>query len=149
MKLLPTAEMKAVAFKSGMLLSLLMIASFYSGVTAMAAPFSASCVLLVLLPKSPFSTPRTVLLAHLLCLSAGAIFSLLPLPSIVLVISAAWIALLAMAWLRAVHAPALAHTVILCLGKQAMLSYILSAALIVISFALLALYEERRKCLPA
>lgn len=146
MTLLPTAELKTVALKSGLLLSLLMAASFSTGVTAMAAPFSASCVLLVLLPKSPFSAPRTLLISHLACLSAGILFLLVPLPQSLQVAGAAWIALLVMAWLRAVHAPALAHTVILCMGKQTVMSYVFWALMIVLSFTMFAWYEERRPC---
>ena len=147
MTLMPRSKLNAIALKSGLLISLLIAASFWSGVMAMAAPFSATCVLLVLLPSSPFSTPRTVLLSHLLCLSAGALFLFLPLPPILQVIIPAWLALILMAWLSAVHAPALAHTVILGMGQQHTVSYLLWALLIAISFTLLALYEARRKCI--
>lgn len=141
---MPRSELSVVALKSGLLLSVLVAASFWSGVMAMAPPFSATCVLLVLLPSAPFSAPRTVLVSHLLCLGAGVFFLLLPLPPILLVLCAAWLALILMAWLRAVHAPALAHTVILGLGQQHVTSYVLWAVLIIISFTLLAYYEVRR-----
>lgn len=147
MALMRTAELRVVALKSGLLLSALMAVSFCSGVMAMAAPFSATCVLLVLLPTAPFSAPRTVLLSHLLCLSVGILFLFLPLPPMLLVIIATWFALVLMAWLGAVHAPALAHTVILGMGQQHLVSYAVWAVLIVISFTLLTLYEARRKCI--
>ena len=143
---MPRSELSVVALKSGLLLSILVAASFWSGVAAMAPPFSATCVLLVLLPSAPFSAPRTVLVSHLLCLSTGVLFLLLPklLAPILLVLCAAWVALILMAWLRAVHAPALAHTVILSMGQQQITSYVGWSTSIVISFTLLALYEVRR-----
>ncbi|MFZ6655285.1 HPP family protein [Undibacterium sp. TJN19] len=136
---LAASEIKMVALKSFLLLSLLMTVCFYTGVTAMVAPFSASCVLLVMLQKSPFTAPRTLLLAHLICLSAGLIGQSISPPTILLVGAATWVALLAMAWLRAVHAPALAHTVILCLGKQDPTRYLPTAMLVVLLLAISSL----------
>lgn len=144
MMLLSVSELKAVALKSALMLMVLMGVSRWSGVTAMAAPFSATCVLLVLLPHLPFSTPRTVLLSHLLCLGAGLLLLYLPLAPLAQMIGATWIGLMLMAWLRAVHAPALAHAVILCLGQQQVASYLGWALLVAASFALFALLSARQ-----
>lgn len=144
----PLTQWPALMLKSALLLAALMSVSYYSGVSAMAAPFSASCVLLVLLPLSPFSAPRSVLLSHLLCLAAGLLFLTLnlwlPLPPLLLALGATWLGLLMMAWLRAVHAPALAHAVILCLGQQQVGTYLMSALLLASGYALFAWLQVRR-----
>ncbi|MES2129205.1 MAG: HPP family protein [Pseudomonadota bacterium] len=133
--------MTALAARSGLMLLAVMGAAWWSGATAMAAPFSATCVLLALLPGAPFSAPRTVLLAHVLCLAAGAMGMVLPLPPLAAALVAAWLALLAMARLRAVHAPAVAHAVILSLGAQHGAAYLASALGVAGGFALLAWLE--------
>lgn len=130
-----------LALKSGLMLLAVMGAAWWSGTTAMAAPFSATCVLLALLPASPFSSPRTVLLAHVLCLAAGALGMALPVAPLAAALVAAWLALMAMSTLRAVHAPAVAHTVILSLGAQHGAIYLASALFVASAFALMAWLE--------
>lgn len=126
------------------MLAVLVGVSFWTGTTAMAAPFSATCVLLALFPQSPFSSARTVLLSHLLCLGAGMLALLLPLPLPLQLLSAVWLALMLMAWQGAVHAPAAAHAAIVALGAQQLPAYPASVVAVAGGFALMAQLNARR-----
>jgi CBS-domain-containing membrane protein len=129
--------------RAGVLLVALMAAAHLSGVSAMAAPFSATCALLALMPKAPFSQPRTIALSHLICIGMGAMLLVLPLPPLVLALIGAWLAIGGMALTRAVHAPAVAHTVILALGKQTLGLYVGASLAVTLAFALVAFVSLR------
>lgn len=124
--------------RSGILLAVLAAIAYSAGISALAAPFSATCALLALMPNAPFSSPRTLIVSHAICIGIGAGFAALPLPIFVIVVSAAWLSIMMMSALRALHAPAVAHTVILALGVQSVASYALWAMAIALCFALYA-----------
>ena len=124
--------------RSGVLLAALMATVFVSGISAMAGPFCASCALLALMPKAPFSTPKTLLLSHVICVGAGVLLLSLPFPTLAITFVAAWISIMTMTLLRVVHAPAVAHTVILTLGKQDGESYAVAVLLTALGLTLLA-----------
>lgn len=138
-----TSELARPSLRMGVMLAALIATAHWSGVTAMTAPFSATCALLVLLPKAPFSTPRTVFVSHLLCVGVGVVCLLLPLASPVIVLLAAWVSIMLMASLRVVHAPAVAHAVILSLGKQDADTYALFAIATASGLALYSLAARR------
>lgn len=127
-----------------MLLSSLFAGAWLSGSPAMIAPFCASCALLVLMPSSPFSAPRTVIVAHAACICVGAACGSLPVPALLAALLAAWLAIAAMAALRAIHAPAVAHTVILALGNVPTGRYGLYAGATAAGFALFSWVVNRR-----
>lgn len=120
---LVTPESLGQLVRSGLLLSLLVLAAYGTGITQMVGPFSATCALLAILPNAPFSKPKTVLVSHLLCIGIGAAMLLLPVPPLVAALFAAWIAIMAMALLKVVHAPAVAHTIILLLAKPPVVQF--------------------------
>jgi CBS-domain-containing membrane protein len=151
---IPTAPVAAPslggpALRLGIMLSLLMLAAWYSGATAMAAPFSATAALLALLPQAPFSSPRAVLGSHVISLGAGLAAAAALLvwhgPVLVLALPAAWAAIMLMAATRTLHAPAAAHAVILALGKQDMLPYAGSALAVAMFFSLQAWWVTRNR----
>jgi CBS-domain-containing membrane protein len=131
------------AIRGATLIAVLMAVAHISGVTAMAAPFSATCALLALLPKAPFSQPRTLLVSHAICLAMGAAGSVVPAPMMLLAFAGTWIAIMAMARARALHAPAVAHTVIISLGTQALPRYLTLACGMTACFALYAYLAAR------
>ncbi|MBI3897417.1 MAG: HPP family protein [Gammaproteobacteria bacterium] len=124
--------------RGGMLTAALMTVVYGAGISAMAAPFSATCVLLALMPQAPFSQPRTLLLAHVICIVLGAGFAALPLPAFVAVFGVVWLSIMLMAVCRAVHAPAVAHAVILTLGAQPVATYSRWALILAVAFAMYA-----------
>ncbi len=132
------------SLRSGVLLTTLIVVAYASGIHAMAAPFCATCTLLALMPKAPFSSPRTLFLSHLLCVGTGALFAALPLPTLLIVLLAAWLSIMAMAFFQAIHAPAVAHTVILALGMQSTYTYAIGALATASGFALFALIISRQ-----
>jgi CBS-domain-containing membrane protein len=149
MKPLQTPDWSGQALRCGVLLTALIMVTYASGISAMAAPFCATCTLLALMPKAPFSTPKTLFLSHLICIGIGASAVALPLPALATVLLAAWVSIMAMAWFRVVHAPAVAHTAILSLGKQSVESYVLVTIATALGFALfayvLSLQEDAKK----
>jgi CBS-domain-containing membrane protein len=128
-----------------MLLTALIVVAYASGLQAMAAPFCATCALLALMPNAPFSSPRTLWLSHLVCIGSGVLFAALPLPTLLAVLLAAWLSITAMSLLRVVHAPAVAHTVILSLGMQQTFVYAIGAFATALGFALFTLIESRQR----
>ena len=131
-------ESLAQLARSGGLLAALIIVAQLTGVSAMAGPFSATCALLAILPKAPFSQPKVIFFSHLICIVAGAALVNLPLPPLVIAFAAAWISIMGMALCRVVHAPAVAHAVILALGKQDVLVYSMVALMTAAAFAVYA-----------
>ena len=138
------SELAGPSLRMGAMLAALIAVAHWSGVTAMTAPFSATCALLVLLPRAPFSTPRTVFVAHLICVGVGVVCVSLPLASPMIVLLAAWVSIMLMAKLRVVHAPAVAHAVILSLGTQDVKTYALCAIATASGLALYSLAAQRR-----
>lgn len=133
------SETLAQVARSGGLLAALVIVAQYTGVSAMAGPFSATCALLAILPKASFSQPKVIFFSHLICIAAGAALVRLPLPPLVIAFAAAWISIMGMALCRVVHAPAVAHAVILALGKQDVILYSAIAMMTATAFAVYAL----------
>lgn len=122
------------------LLAALVTTAYASGVSTLVAPFSATCALLALLPRAPFSQPRTILLSHIICIGIGAAMVVLPiaLPVLVLVLLATWISIVLMALFRVVHAPAVAHAAILGLGNQNVTEYTFWAMAVAVLFTVYA-----------
>jgi CBS-domain-containing membrane protein len=106
--------------RAALLLAALGAVVQWSGAAKIAAPFSATCVLLSLMPEAPFSRPRALLLSHLICVGSGALFWVVPAPAYAAAFASAWLSIVLMGAARAVHAPAAAHAVILALGGRAM-----------------------------
>jgi hypothetical protein len=140
-----TAVNKAQLVLSAALLAGLMVAAQLSGVSAMAAPFAATCALLALLPRAPFSQPRVLVLSHLICIGVGAVGALAEAPVLLVVLLMTWLATTAMATSQSLHAPAVAHTVILSLGKQPLERYMLAALATTIGLAAVAYLSARRE----
>lgn len=134
--MLPTLELVRPSVRTGFLLSALIIVAYLTGISAMAAPFSATCALLAILPKASFSAPKTLLWSHFICVGIGVVFLSLPLPSLVLVALSAWVSITLMVSLRVVHAPAVAHAVILSLGTQSVQNYAVCAMVTALGFAI-------------
>lgn len=147
MKLLPaiTDDTTTQFARSGLLLAALIAVAAYSDVSAMIGPFSATCALLALLPAAPFSQPGTVAWSHMICIAAGAVMALAQVPPLPAAFFAAWISIMLMAGYRVVHAPAVAHAVILALGKQDVVVYSLVAGISSIGFALFAYISELKR----
>jgi CBS-domain-containing membrane protein len=124
--------------RAGVILLLLGIVAYVSGVPQMLGPFSATCALVAILPGAPFSKPKTILVSHLLCIGIGAVALFVPGSSIIVAMVAAWVAIMAMMLLRVLHAPAVAHTVILAIAKPPLLPY---AAVVIGCACLFALYS--------
>lgn len=137
---LPPANSGRQLVVAACLLAALVTIAFFSGVPTLAAPFSATCALLALLPKSPFSQPKAILLSHIICVGIGAALVLLPLalPVWGLVLLATFISIALMVLFRAVHAPAVAHAAILSLGNQSVGEYAFWALVVAFSFAFFA-----------
>ena len=127
------------------LLTTLVTIAYLSDVETLVAPFSATCVLLVLLPKSPFSQPKTIVLSHIICIGIGTTLVLLPLAfhTLALMLLATWISTVLMATFRVVHAPAVAHAAILSLGQQNLARYVFWAMVTVLIFAAYAYMVSR------
>lgn len=140
MKLLPAITDDSITqfALSGLLLAALVAAADYTNTSAMIGPFSATCALLALLPKAPFSQPGTVAWSHAICIGTGALMAMLQIPPLIAAFAAAWLSIFLMAGYRVVHAPAVAHAVILALGKQDVPVYLLAAGLCSAGFALFA-----------
>lgn len=147
MKLLPaiTDDTSTQFARSGLLLAALIAVAAYSDVSAMIGPFSATCALLALLPAAPFSRSGTVAWSHLICIGAGAVMTLAHVPPLPAAFFAAWISIMLMAGYRVVHAPAVAHAVILALGKQDVLVYALVAGISSSGFALFAYVSQLKR----
>lgn len=83
------------------------------------SPFAATAFLILTVPNSPLAQPWSVVVGNTLGTAAGVLcFSLLPFPILAAAISVA-LAVLAMAWLRALHPPGAAmalNAVILAQG---------------------------------
>ena len=124
-----------VMLTAGLLLSLLVCAAYLSGVTTMVAPFGATCALLAVLPKAPFCQGRVIVISHVICIGVGAVASFIPLPDLAVVLVAAWLSVIGMAFFRSLHGPAVAHTVILVLGNQLVPNYVAVALITAVGFA--------------
>jgi CBS-domain-containing membrane protein len=124
-----------VMLTAGLLLSLLVCAAYFSGVTAMVAPFGATCALLAVLPKAPFCQGRVIVISHVICVGVGAIASFIPLPDLAVVLGASWLSVIGMVFFRSLHAPAVAHTVILILGSSVIPNYVAVALVTALGLA--------------
>lgn len=102
--------------RSGILLSVLIAISYGTGVSQMVGPFSATCALLAILPNAPFSKPKTIVASHLICVAVGLAMAAVPIHPLIAALLGTWIAIMAMAVFRVVHAPAVAHTAIILLA---------------------------------
>jgi len=84
-----------------------------AGFPALPAPVAAAALVVLAAPQAPAAHPRAVALAHLVCLLAGGLGALLPLDASLAIALAVAAAAATMLAARAVHAPAIAHTVIM------------------------------------
>lgn len=127
--------------RTGASLSILFLIAYGAGVTQMIPPFAATCALLAILPNAPFSKPRTILVSHLLCIGVGAALTLLPIAPLLAAFLGGWLAIMSMTMLRAVHAPAVAHTIILIVAKPPTGTFVvavLGTALIFAAFSFIS-----------
>ena len=127
-----------IVVRTGASLSILFLIAYGAGVTQMIPPFAATCALLAILPNAPFSKPRTIIVSHLLCIGIGAALMLLPVAPLFAAFLGGWFAIMSMAILRAVHAPAVAHTIILIVAKPQAATFVvavLGTALIFAAFS--------------
>jgi hypothetical protein len=111
---------QSTALRAAFLLAALTALAACPGAAKIAALFSATCVLLTLMPEAPFSRPRTLVLAHVICVASGVLFWAVPAPAFVAAFASAWLSIVLMGAAEAVHAPAAAHAVILSLGGRAL-----------------------------
>lgn len=99
------------------LLALLLFAMVkVTGVPQMMAPFGATCALLALAPKAPFSRPVAIVGSHLLTLACGfacaQLSSLINVDPTTIAVLAVLLSIITMGLFKVVHAPAVAHSVI-------------------------------------
>lgn len=127
------------------LLGGVMLMAEVSGVSAMIAPFSATCALLALLPNAPFSQARTLVISHAICIGLGALGSFVAAPVLVVALLVGWMAIIGMVWTHKLHAPAVAHTIILVFGKQPPDRYIIASMATVLVCAAFAWMWSRRR----
>lgn len=113
----PPNERRAQLARSGILLLVLVAISYSTGISQMVGPFTATCALLAILPMAPFSKPKTILVSHLICVGVGLALTEAPIHPLLATFLGAWVAIMAMAIFRVVHAPAVAHTAIILLAK--------------------------------
>lgn len=132
-------------WRSAVLLAALGVVAFVTGTFAMAAPFSATCALLAALPDAPFSKPRSLWISHAVCIGVGVAVSWVPAPALALALVGAWLSIAGTLVLRALHAPAVAHTVILALGTQVVVKYSIVAFVVALAFALVAYVSLGRR----
>lgn len=84
-----------------------------AGFPALPAPVAAAALVVLAAPQAPAARPRAVVLAYLVCLIAGGLGASLPLAAIIAIPLAVGAAAAVMLAARVVHAPAIAHTVIM------------------------------------
>lgn len=134
--------------RTAFLLCVLMVAALLSGVSAMAAPFSATCALLGVLPGAPFCQPRALVVSHVVCIGVGVLAALSPNHSVAVAILGAWLAISGMVVTRSLHGPAVAHTVILAFGQQSLVKYPTVALATACAFAAISYLATVKKQQP-
>ncbi|MEW6644759.1 MAG: HPP family protein [Pseudomonadota bacterium] len=121
-----------------------------TGFPALPAPVAAAALVVLAAPQAPAARPRAVVLAHLVCLIAGGLGASLPFEAIAAIPLAVGAAAAVMLAARAVHAPAIAHTVIMIVAIAPGLATLRYAAAALAAVALvLALRAALLRMAPA
>jgi len=99
-------------------LGIVVLVAYLMSVPAVVGPFAATTALLAALPKSPFSQPKALVVGHVICVLLGLSFRLLVGHFAWVVVVAATVAIVLMVTTNTLHAPAVAHTVIIIATAQ-------------------------------
>lgn len=114
-------------------LGIVALVAYLVSVPAVMGPFAATTALLAALPKSPFSQPKTLFVGHAICVVLGLLFGLLLGHFTWVVVVAATTAITLMVATKTLHAPAVAHTVIIIATTQSY-HYALAVLAVVVLF---------------